>query len=142
MSSRKKQISRVNISFHNQLTGFQKLKYLGDFLGVTHEEISKITAIDPVIVHQVLRDGTVPQDTSNGEEIFYRLYQLRMLFSSVCRLGGYYIPSMRSLWLHKQKKKFAECVVKPPWYPGILRNYIVTGGNVAVWDALCWLKKY
>lgn len=128
------------IEHHNNLTGFQKLAYIAQEVGVSWDEIATIIEENPAVVRETLDNGSTPAHTTNAQEVLDKLYQVRMLFSSLLRLCRYSNTEVNRLL--SDRTEFAQCTKQPPWYPGTLKNYIRQGKTAAVSNALIWLKSY
>ena len=128
------------IDKHNSLTGFQKLAYIAGEVGISGDDIARIIEVDPAVINRILTHGLVPNTIPNHQEIFDKLYLMRMLFSSLLRLCQYSNGEVNRLL--SDTIEFKQCLEPPPWYPGNLRDYIAQGKTEAVQNALFWLHSY
>ena len=138
--SKKRKNMGFQIEHHNSLTDFQKLGYIAAEIRISRDEIAKIVEEDPSVVNGALNRGSVPAHIANAQEISDKLYQVRMLFSSLLRLCQY--SDTEANRLLSDTTEFKQCLKPPPWYPRSLREYITSGKIGAVHNALLWLRTY
>jgi hypothetical protein len=130
------------IELHNELTGFQKLAYIVDEIGLSRDEIAEVIGEPPGVVREILNSGSVPDGTPNAAIIADNLYLLRTLFSSLLRLSRYDVEKAQLLL--DDTREFKGCIEEPPWYHtgDSLRSYIAQGKNRAVREALDWFSSH
>lgn len=130
----------LDIQLLNKQLGFRKLAYLAGTLGLGAAQIAAIVDMPVETVAETLRSGYVPTSLSYLEEATARLYALRVLLSSIYKLGSYQIEQGRAL-LHEDST-FGECLKPPPWHPDSLAAYLSAKKLTGIENATSWLRQF